>query len=117
MKCLMGALGLMAMVSVAGIAQAATVSWTGNAETDVEKYKIYACFTRGCMVQKTPAMLHATVPHLSAGDNHTSQIDIINKEGNVAITAVDFAQNESGLSVSAPFDKAPPAIPATPTLQ
>lgn len=117
MKSILCALGLMVLVSGAAIAQAATVSWTGNPEPDVEKYKIYACFTRGCVVQKTPEMLHATVPHLAAGTTHTSQIDTTNREGNAAISAIDFAQNESGLSVSGPFDKAAPSIPVTPTVQ
>lgn len=117
MKYLICALGLMAMVSVAGIAQAETASWTGNAEPDVEAYKIYACEGAGCVVQRTPAMLRGTAPHVGAGVTHTFAIDLTGKEGALAISARDFAQNESGISVSVGFDKASPSIPARPTLQ
>lgn len=118
MKSLICALGLVGMVSVAGLAHAATASWVGNPEPDVEAYRIYACFTAGCVVQKTPESLQGTAPHVGAGLAHTFVIELTGKEGAMAITARDFAQNESGLSVSVPFvDKQAPSIPAKPTLR
>lgn len=117
MKSVLCALGLLAIVAVAPVAHAATASWTGNPEPDVETYKIYGCLTGGCTVAKTPAMLLGTAPHLGAGVTHTFAIDLAGREGAIAISARDFAQNESGLSVSVPFDKLAPSVPATPTLQ
>lgn len=117
MKYFICALGLMVLVAVAGTAQAETASWVGNPESDVEAYEIYACAGVGCAVKPEPAMLKGTIKHLGAGVTHSFVIDLNGKEGSLAILARDVAQNRSGLSVSVPFDKAPPSIPATPTLQ
>lgn len=117
MKSMCCALGLLAMVAVAPVAHAATASWTGNRETDVEAYEIYACDVVGCVVSPVPAMLKGTVVHVGPGAPHAFEIDLSGKEGRLAILARDTAQNKSGLSVSIPFDKAPPSVPATPTLQ
>ena len=117
MKYLICALGLMVLVSMAGTALAETASWTGNPEPDVEAYTIYVCEGAGCVVQRTPAMRRGTAPHVGAGVTHSYAVDLTGKEGALAVTAKDFSQNESGLSLSVSFDKASPSIPARPTLQ
>lgn len=100
-----------------GLASAETATWTGNAEPDVEAYDIYACAGASCIVRAEPSMLTGTVQHVGPGVRHTFAIDLTGKDGSLAILARDTSKNKSGLSVSVPFDKAPPSIPATPTLQ
>lgn len=105
------------LLACAGWASAATLTWDRNAEDDMKDYQVYACFTPGCTVAKTPAMLQATIAQPAAGVKASSVIDLTGKSGTAAISARDLSLNESGLSVSVPFDKQAPSIPATPTLQ
>lgn len=84
--------------------------WARNAEPDMKEYKVYACLTAGCTVQKSPTMLQATIPQPSVGTRPEWLLpqDTV---GTVAVTAVDQSNNESGLSVSHPFDTVTPSAP------
>ncbi len=108
---------LAGLIAMASPAHAETASWVGNPEPDVEAYEIYGCEGAGCGVKSDPAMLKGTVPHVGSGVKHTFPIDVGVKEGALALLARDAAKNKSGLTVSVPFDKLAPSIPATPTLQ
>jgi hypothetical protein len=103
-------LGLVVAVEPAN-AQAATVAdWARNAETDMSGYNVYACLTKGCVVAKSPAQFQVAVPQTAAGVRPRWTLPV-GQEGALAISAVDVSGNESGLSVSVPFDSKAPAIP------
>ena len=113
MKTLVAAIGLSTLL-VQGSA-AATLEWDRNAETDMKDYQVWACFTKDCVVIKSPSMLQpGTVLQTTAGVVPTYQIDLTGTEGAVAVSARDLSLNESGLSVSVPFDAKAPGVPAAP---
>jgi len=99
-------------------AQAATLTWDRNAESDMKDYQVWACFTPSCVVAKTPGMLQpGTVLQPATGTKPQYILDIAGKEGAAAISARDQSLNESGLSVPVPFDQKAPAIPLNPLFQ
>ena len=103
-----------------GLANAETLTWDRNTEPDMQDYRIYACFTSGCVVVKSAQTLQATVAQAPVGVRPTYTIDLAGKVGSIAVSARDNATtpNESGLSVSVPFfDLAAPSIPVNPMLQ
>lgn len=102
----------------AGLAEAATLTWDRNAETDMQDYQVWACFTPSCVVVKSAATLQpGTVVQPATGVNPQYVIDLAGREGSIAISARDRSLNESGLSVAVPFDQRPPANPANPRFQ
>lgn len=102
----------------AGSAEAATLEWTRNSETDMQDYQIWACFMPSCVVVKSPTTLQpGTVVQPAAGVKPSYVIDIAGREGAVAVSARDRSGNESGLSVSVPFDQVAPSIPVSPILR
>lgn len=106
------------LVGCAGLAEAATLEWDRNAEPDMQDYQVWACFTPSCVVIKSPAMLQpGTVVQTAAGVRPSYIIDIAGREGAMAISARDRSLNESGLSVSVPFDRVSPSIPVNPILR
>lgn len=88
---------------------ALTLEWDRNTEVDMKDYQVYACFTIGCTVVKQTSSLIGTIPHPAVGV--VPQFPMTVGQGAVAVTARDIANNESGLSVSIPFDSSPPAAP------
>ena len=99
----------------AGLANAATVEWDRNTETDMKDYQVWACFTKDCVVIKTATTLQpGTVAQPPVGTTPSYVLDITGTEGNVAISARDLSLNESVLSVPAPFDAKAPGAPANP---
>jgi hypothetical protein len=95
---------------------ALTLLWDRNTETDMDHYNVYLCLTAGCTVTQSSAMKQApAVPQPAAGIVPTFALPA--GQGTVAVSAVDHAGNESGLSVSLPFDAQPPAIPVNPRTQ
>lgn len=105
-------------VAIVSPVSAATLTWDRNAETDMQDYQVWACFTPSCVVVKSPAMLQpGTVLQPAAGVNPQYVIDLAGREGAIAISARDRSLNESGLSVAVPFDQRPPANPANPRFQ
>lgn len=108
---------MLLVISVAGPAEAASkLMWDRNAESDMNYYVVYGCFTTGCTVQQTSASKLGTVPQPPTGSVPEFPLPA-GKEGALAVSAVDQALNESGLSVQVPFDAKPPAVPANPRLQ
>lgn len=96
------------------LAKSATLEWDRNTEADVKDYLIYGCFTAGCTVLQQPTMLIPIPPVLqpAATQARVSVFvgDITGKEGKYAVSARDVL-NESGLSVSVPFDGIAPSAP------
>jgi len=89
---------------------ASAVTWDRNTEDDMKDYNVYACIGKGCTVAQTAANLIGTVNQTTAGTLPT-QLLPSGKEGTVAVSARDLDGNESGLSVSVPFDTATPKVP------
>lgn len=100
----------------AGPAFALTATWNKNTETDMKDYGVYMCFTKGCIVVKSTAMLQSYVSHAASVLTPSFPIPL-NAEGTVAVTARDLMGNESVLSVSVPFDQVAPPPPASLTVQ
>ena len=114
-KTLLGSLAV--LLSFVGLAQAETMSWDRNTEADMKDYQVYGCEVAGCVVAKTPAMLKGTILQPAVGAKPSLALTLAGTEGNVAVTSRDLSLNESGLSVSVPFDKRAPQVPVNPTLQ
>ncbi|MDP2381248.1 MAG: hypothetical protein Q8N00_00430 [Nitrospirota bacterium] len=109
---LVGLIGFVVLSGVVGSADAATVEWDRNSESDLQDYQVWACFAPNCIVVKSPATLQpGTVAQPAAGVKPSYVINITGREGAVAISARDRSLNESGLSVSVPFDLVAPSIP------
>lgn len=100
---------------LAGPAFALTATWQKNVEPDMKDYGVYMCFTKGCTVVKNLAMFQSYVSHV-AGVNPSYPIPP-SIEGAMAISARDLSLNESGVTVSVPFDQVGPQVPATPIVQ
>jgi len=101
-----------------GMAEAATLTWDRNGESDMKDYQVWACFIPSCVVVKSPSMLQpGTVLQPAVGVRPSYTIDIDGKEGSVAISARDQSLNESPLSVPVPFDRKAPDAPKNPALQ
>lgn len=93
-------------------ADAATLTWDRNADTDMQDYQVWACFTPNCVVVKSATTLQpGTVVQPAAGIRPSYVIDIDGREGAVAVSARDRSLNETGLSVPLPFDRVPPTTP------
>lgn len=106
---------LLTLLVLACPAFALTATWQKNTETDMKDYGVYMCFTKGCTAVKNAAMFQSYVSHV-AGVNPSYPIPP-NIEGAVAISARDLSLNESGVTVSVPFDQVGPQVPATPIVQ
>lgn len=96
-------------------AEAATLIWDRNSETDMLDYKVRQCSTAGCVVALTDPVI-ATVLQTATGVKPSIAVTPVGA-GAYAVTARDISLNESGLSVQLPFDKQAPSIPANLTLQ
>lgn len=117
MKTLLLLILLMALW-LTSVAQAATLSWDRNSEEDMKDYQVYGCFTKGCVVERSQAMLRSNpVSQPEVGTVPTFDIDLDGKEGALAVTARDTSGNESPLSVPLPFDRMAPAIPTSAKLK
>lgn len=95
----------------------ATLVWDRNSESDMKDYRVYACFTAGCILMQSPSMLVGTVTQTATGVLPSFVIDVTGKEGKVAISSRDQSLNESGLSVAVPFDFLAPVVPLNPRFQ
>ena len=105
---LAGILGLFVLGYAGWVSAATKADWARNGEADVATYKVYACQPAGCVPTKTTVT--ATVPQTTVGVRPSWTLPV-NLEGTVAVTAVDTAGNESGLSVAVPFDTKAPTTP------
>jgi len=94
---------------ITGNAIAATLEWKKNTEIDMKDYLVYGCFVTGCVVLQNSLPLGIVTQPVTGLPSFL--IDLKGKEGNVAISARDLANNESGLSVTVPFDFVPPKNP------
>ena len=108
---------LLAVLVLATPVMAKDLVWDRNTETDMQDYQVWACETVNCVVVKSQANLKATVPQTAAGVSPKWTLPATLLEGSIAVSARDQSLNESGLSVSVPFDQKAPAIPANPRLQ
>ena len=94
-----------------GWAEAATeLNWDRNTESDMLQYRVYACSVKGCTAAKgvTPT---ATVSQTAVGVRLKWSLPV-DTEGALVVTAVDTSNNESGATVSVPFDTKAPAVPS-----
>lgn len=108
----------MGILGLPVLATGAVLEWDRNTEADLRDYVVYACFTPGCTVQRTAAMQQpGRIVQSPVGVKPTATIDLAGREGSVAVTANDTGGNESGLSVSVPFDQLAPAVPRNPVLK
>lgn len=116
---LLSAVMILAMTGVAAAqAATATMDWDRNAEADMKDYQVWGCFTANCVVLKSAAtQLGAPITQTAVGVRPSASIDLAGKEGTLAVSARDKTLNESGLSVSVPFDKAAPLTPTNPALR
>lgn len=89
---------------------ALTLDWDRNTETDLQDYTVYACFTPGCTVAVQPALKIGTVPQSAVGVRPSFVLPP-SSQGKVGVTASDTTGNQSGLSVTVPFDSLPPIPP------
>lgn len=111
-----GALALACFVLLlVTLAGATTLQWDRNTEPDMKEYKVYTCAPVPCTVIASQAKRVGIVPQPTVGAIPQFVFPPLT-EGMVAVTASDTSGNESGLSVSIPFDAKPPAIPANPRL-
>ncbi len=94
------------------MSSAATLTWDRNAEADMASYSVYACFTPGCILARNAGMHMGVAQQTAVGIKPTFTIDLVNKEGSVAVTAKDKSGNESVFSVPFTFDQASPTAPA-----
>ena len=95
-------------------ANAATLQWDRNSEADMAKYEIYSCTPNPtCTVQQLPANRIGEVVQTPVGVVPSFTIPA-GTEGKIAVSASDTADNESGLSVSVPFDAKAPLVPVNP---
>jgi hypothetical protein len=92
-------------------AQASTLLWDRNTETDLKDYQVYGCFAKGCTVTKTSTFL-GTVLQPAVGVIPSLTVNLNGQEGALAVSARDISGNESLLSVPLPFDVNPPTAPA-----
>ena len=93
------------------------VEWDRNTESDMSHYRIYLCQTLGCTVQQNSTMLQSTSVAQPPVGSKPFYLLPATKEGSVAISAVDVSGNESGISVSVPFDLKAPLIPVNPVVK
>ena len=111
---LMMGLGLTLLM---GTAHAATLTWDRNSEPDLQDYRLWACFTPGCVVVQSTAMLQpGAILQSDVGVRLSVVLEWATREGAVAVSARDRSGNESGLSVALPFDYRAPAVPQLPRL-
>ena len=97
-------------------AQALTLEWTRNAESDMKQYHVYVCKVKACTATNAGALWVGTVPQPASGIKPSFVLPA-NTEGAVAVTAEDLTGNTSGASVSLPFSSfvdLPVGAPATP---
>lgn len=88
------------------------IEWNRNVEADMKDYHVYACQTAGCTVQPVSSMLVGTVPQPALGVKPTFTVTVPSgTTGNIAVTARDTSNNESGLSNILFFDTIPPENP------
>lgn len=113
-----GLIALVAMLAIgATAADAQTLGWDRNATTTVAAtnttdYRVYGCFTVGCTVLRTDAMLQgAPVLQPASGVVPSMVLDLAGRVGSLAVTARNAALVESGLSVALGFDLRTPSIP------
>ena len=85
------------------------LTWDANTEVDMKDYGVYSCEIANCVVVKSTTMLKGYVIHPTV----TFALPLA-KEGSIAVTARDTSGNESGLSVSIPFDGLSPRAPVNP---
>lgn len=111
--------GLWSVIIAAGVGSIVLASpvlakdliWDRNSEIDIQDYLVYGCQTANCVVLKTQANLLATVPQTAAGVLPKWTLPTALVQGELAVSARDKSQNESGLSVPLPLDLVPPAAP------
>lgn len=109
---------VLALFLMTGNLQAATLEWDRNLEPDMKDYLVYACFTPSCVLVKSLTTLQVgPVLQTATGIRPSFVIDLTNRQGNIAVSARDQSNNESGLSVSVPFDQVSPSIPVNPMLR
>jgi hypothetical protein len=111
-----GLFAVLALFTITAPAFAGTLQWDRNTEADMDHYNVYACLVPGCTVLQSSAMkLPNAIVQPAAGIVPSTPLPV--GEGVVAVSAVDHAGNESGLSVSIPFDAKAPAVPVNPRIQ
>lgn len=112
----MGLTIVTAIALVATLASAATLQWDRNAEADMKEYEVYTCTPNPtCTVQQVATSRVGIVPQVAVGVIPSFVIPA-GTEGKVAVSASDLTGNESGLSVSIPFDAKGPGAPLNPRL-
>lgn len=99
-----------------GHADAATKGmWDRNTEGDMDHYNVYACFyvapATSCTVVQNNAMKQpGSIAQTPVGSVPFWSLPV-GKNGVWAVSATDTSFNESGMSVSVPFDTIPPVNP------
>ena len=112
-----GVFALIAVVALLDIvkAHALTLQWDRNTESDMKEYEVYSCSPAPCTVTQTTATRIGVVQQTAVGVVPTFVVPP-GTEGRTAVSASDLTGNESGLSVSIPFDSKSPLTPANPRL-
>lgn len=118
-KILMGAIvffGLCVLASFAMRANAATLQWDRNTETDMKDYEVYSCTPNPtCTVQQSVTSRIGVVPQPAVGVVPSFAIPT-GTEGKLAVSGSDLTGNEGPLSVAVPFDVKAPGAPVNPRL-
>ena len=111
-----GLFAVSALLIINAPAVAGTLQWDRNPEPDMDHYNLYACFVPACSVLQNATMKQpGSVLQPAVGIIPASPLPM--GEGAIAVSAMDHAGNESGLSVSIPFDAKAPGIPVNPRIQ
>lgn len=104
----LGLFGVCLML-MGSMAFGAGIEWDRNTEPDMSKYNVKGCDTgASCTIDETVNL--GSVPQTIVGVKPSFTLPA-GKEGKRAVTAVDTAGNESGLSNIINFDAASPANP------
>ena len=111
-----GLFAFFAFFAITAPAFAGSLQWDLNTEADMDHYNVYACLSPGCTVLQSPAMKQPNpVVQPAAGIVPSTPLPV--GEGVMAVSAVDHSGNESGLSVSIPFDAKAPTAPVNLRIQ
>jgi len=89
-----------------------TLTWDRNTETDMKEYRIYSC--PGTQATPCTPTISATPEAIVVQPTTGTSVQYqpgVGKEAWYGVTAVDTANNQSGLSTTAFFDSKAPGVP------
>ena len=94
----------------------ATLEWDRGTEPDLKEYRVWLCYVKDCVVNRTGNTVYATVPQTPLGTKPSTALPA-NTEGQATVDAGDQTGNRSSVGPRVPFSTIPLDItaPAPPT--